>query len=194
MSIIDSILEYNKSFVNEKKYEPYRTTKYPNKKLVVLTCMDTRLTTLLPQAMNLRNGDAKVIKNAGAVITHPFGSVMRSIIIAIYELKAEEVCIVGHHECGMAGLKPDSVLKKVKEKGISDETIHTLEFTGLDINSWLTGFTQVEESVEHSVLMVKEHPLLPNNIPVHGLVICPDTGKLDIVVDGYKNKEKADHR
>ena len=42
--MIEQIVEYNKKFVENKGYEPYLTSKYPNKKLAVLTCMDTRLT------------------------------------------------------------------------------------------------------------------------------------------------------
>ena len=42
--------------------------------------MDTRLMELLPKALNLKNGDAKIVKNAGATIMHPFGSIIRSII------------------------------------------------------------------------------------------------------------------
>ena len=72
--MIDQIMEYNKKFVENKGYEPYLISKYPNKKLAVLTCMDTRLTELLPAALGLKNGDAKIIKNAGGVITHPYGS------------------------------------------------------------------------------------------------------------------------
>lgn len=185
LSTLHSILEHNKKFVEEKKYEEYQTTKYPNKKLVILTCMDTRLIELLPKAMNLKNGDAKVIRSAGAIISHPFGSMMRSIIVAIYELGAEEICIVGHHGCGMAGLEASSVLSKAEAKGVSMETIDAIQFAGVNINEWLTGFTSVEESVASSVEMIKKHPLLPPGISVHGLVICPDTGKLDIVVDGY---------
>lgn len=63
--MIEQIVEYNKKFVENKGYEPYLTSKYPNKKLAVLTCMDTRLTELLPAALGLKNGDAKIIKNAG---------------------------------------------------------------------------------------------------------------------------------
>ena len=70
--MIELILVYNKKFVENKGYEPYLTSKYPNKKLAVLTCMDTRLTELLPAALGLKNGDAKIIKNAGGVITHPY--------------------------------------------------------------------------------------------------------------------------
>lgn len=62
MVSLTSILEHNQRFVSEKKYEPYKTTKFPSKKLVIVTCMDTRLTELLPQAMGLKNGDAKIVK------------------------------------------------------------------------------------------------------------------------------------
>ena len=39
--MIEQIVEYNKKFVENKGYEPYLTSKYPNKKLAVLTCMDS---------------------------------------------------------------------------------------------------------------------------------------------------------
>jgi carbonic anhydrase len=179
-------LEHNQQFVQERKYEPYQTTKFPKKKLVIVSCMDTRLTELLPQAMGLRNGDAKIIKNAGAIVSHPFGSVMRSILVAVYELQAEEVCIIGHRECGMSGLNAASILNKAKERGVEDKCLSLLQHAGVDLETWLTGFHSVEESVAHSVNMVRHHPLLPEEVPVHGLVIDPGTGTLDVVVDGYE--------
>ena len=91
MTLLSEILEFNETFVKEKQFEQYATTKFPDKRIVILTCMDTRLTELLPKSMNLKNGDAKIIKSAGAVVTHPFGGIMRSIIIAVYELQADEV-------------------------------------------------------------------------------------------------------
>ena len=48
--MINDIIEYNKQFVASKGYEQYVTDKYPDKKLAVLSCMDTRLTELLPAA------------------------------------------------------------------------------------------------------------------------------------------------
>jgi len=180
--MIDSVLEYNEQFVNDRKYEEFRTTKFPNKKMVILTCMDTRLIELLPRSMNLRNGDAKLIKNAGGTISHPFGSVMRSILVALYELKASEVCVIGHHGCGMDNLNAVETIKKMQEGGISQQTFDTLEFAGINIEEWLKGFENVEDSVRNSVNMIKKHPLLPKGTPVHGLVIDPETGKLDVVV------------
>ena len=66
--MLEEILEYNKAFVESKAYEKYAAGKYPNKKLAILSCMDTRLTELLPAALGLRNGDAKIIKNAGFIL------------------------------------------------------------------------------------------------------------------------------
>ncbi|HWO97248.1 MAG TPA: carbonic anhydrase [Bacillus sp. (in: firmicutes)] len=193
MSIITSILDHNKAFVNENKYTEFQTTKYPDKKIVILTCMDTRLLELLPKAMGLRNGDAKIIKNAGAVVSHPFGSIMRSILVAIYELKAEEVCVVGHHGCGMVGLQPSPLLEAAKQRGVSEDRIHTLTSAGIDLSKWLTGFQCVQESVANSVHLIKNHPLMPDNIAVHGMIIHPETGKLDLVVDGYSNVDSTNN-
>lgn len=187
MSVISSILDYNKTFVDQNKYERFQTTKYPDKKIVIITCMDTRLLELLPKAMGLRNGDAKIIKNAGAIVSHPFGSIMRSILVAIYELKVEEVCVIGHHGCGMVGLQSCSLLDAAKEKKISQEQIDILTNSGIDLSKWLTGFQCVEESVRNSVHLIKNHPLLPDSIAVHGMVIHPETGKLNRIIDGYSN-------
>lgn len=41
--MIDQILAYNKEFVANRGYEQYVTDKYPDKKLVVLSCMAARL-------------------------------------------------------------------------------------------------------------------------------------------------------
>jgi carbonic anhydrase len=51
---------------------------------------------------------------------------------------------------------------------------------------YLNGYTDLNESVAHSVDVVNKHPLMPKDIPVHGLVIDPKTGKLDLVVNGYE--------
>jgi carbonic anhydrase len=190
MQKIDEILKFNRQFVENKEYEKYLTTKFPNKKLVIVTCMDTRLTELLPKAMNLRNGDAKVIKNAGAIITAPFGNIMRSILVALYELDAEEVMIIGHRDCGMTGINPEQVVDHMTDRGVSDEVIRTLRNSGINLNRWLQGFDNVEESVENSVDIVRNHPLLPAGTPVHGLIITPDTGLLELVVDGYAYLEQ----
>lgn len=179
MSQIEEILEYNRSFVENNLHELYTSTKYPNKKLAILSCMDTRLTELLPAALNFKNGDIKIIKNAGAVITHPFGSVMRSLLVAIYQLEVEEILVIGHYDCGMQGLAPEVLIEKMQKRNIPKEKLDMIRYCGVDIDKWLKGFDNIEESVIQTVSLIKSHPLVPKDIQVYGFIIDPETGKLD---------------
>lgn len=118
---------------------------------------------------------------------HPFGSIMRSIIVSIYEFQTDEVLVIGHYGCGMSNLNVDKLLDEFKERGISPDIIDTLLYSGIDIKKWLHGFDSVEGSVRESVEAIKKHPLIPEGIKVHGLIIDPKTGKLDVVVNGNED-------
>lgn len=190
MSLLNEILDYNEKFVEEKHYEEFITTNLPDKRIVILTCMDTRLLELLPKAMNFKNGDVKIVKSAGAVINHPFGGIMRSLFVAVYELNADEIYIIGHHDCGMAKVKPEGIIEKMKARGVEESTIEQMKFSGVNLDEWLQGFDNVTDSVRHSVDMVRHHPLMDKTVPVHGLVIDPKTGKLDVVIDGNKEENR----
>lgn len=185
--LLHDILNYNEQFVTNKEFAPYQATKYPSKRMVVLTCMDARLVELIPRALNISNGEAIILKNAGGIITHAYGSIMRSIIVAIHELKAEEIFVIGHHKCGMSSVNPKETLKKMIDQGVaSSDTLSTLEHAGIDLEKWLHGFENVFDSVNSNIEIIKNHPLIPKSIPIHGLVIDPDTGKLDLASDGYE--------
>ncbi|MCL2141418.1 MAG: carbonic anhydrase [Methanimicrococcus sp.] len=181
MPFIKQIMEFNKNFVDNKQYEAFDTTKYPNKKIAILSCMDTRLTELLPAALNLKNGDAKIIKNAGAMITHPYGSVMRSLLVAIYELGIQEILVIAHHDCGMQGLKAPQLIKDMMDRNITQDKIDLVQNAGIDIHEWLHGFENTETSVAETVKIIKTHPLMPPDVNVYGFIIDPKTGKLDRV-------------
>lgn len=176
--MVEEILEFNKKFVHNKEYEKFITSKYPDKKLAIVSCMDTRLTELLPAALGLKNGDAKIIKNAGGSITHPFGSVMRSLLVAIYELGVTEIMVIGHTDCGVQALNAKEMHQKMIERGISQELIDMVEYCGVDFDSWLKGFNSVEESVNETVNIIKQNPLIPNDINIYGYVMNSVTGEL----------------
>ena len=184
---LEEILKFNKEFVENREYEKYNTTKYPDKKIAILSCMDTRLTELLPKALDLKNGDAKIIKNAGGTIIHPFGSAMRSLLICVYEFDIKEIFVVGHYDCGVSSMDTDKIVKKMVEKGIDVQTLDTLSRAGIKVKQWLHGFDCVEESVKESVAKIRNHPLMPSNIAIHGLIMDPLTGRLDVAVNGFNH-------
>ena len=176
--MVQEILKYNQEFVKEKKYEPFVTSKYPEKKLAIVTCMDTRLIELLPAALGIKNGDAKFIKNAGGVISHPFGSAVRSLLIAIYELGVEDIMIIGHSDCGVQHMDSMEMLEKMHLHGVSQQVVETMQYCGINFDKWLEGFESVEESVLQSVQLLKEHPLIPSDVRIYGFVMDSLTGEL----------------
>ncbi len=180
--MIDEILQFNKEFVENREYEKYRTSKYPDKKIAIVSCMDTRLTELLPSALGLRNGDAKIIKNAGGIISHPFGSVMRSLLIGIYDLDIQEILVIGHTDCGARCTNSQNMIQKMRSRGIEQKNITLLKYCGVEFDGWLGGFLDLDVSIRESVEIIKKHPLVPEDVSVCGLIIDSETGELTKVI------------
>ena len=178
MGIIEDILNKNKEFVKSEKESNFFSNKYPKKKTIILTCMDTRLTELLLKAMDLKNGDVNLITNAGGIITEDFGDVIRSILIAVYSFDLEEIIVVGHNDCGIKGLVFEDIKSKMLLRGIDNEIIQKIESEGIDLNKLFLGFDSEEEEVVKTVDKLKKHSLIPKNINIHGLMLDPNDGKL----------------
>ena len=176
--MIEQMLEHNRRFVESKAYEEYKTSKYPDKKIAIVTCMDTRLVNLLPADLGLTNGDVKIIKNAGGTITNPFDSTMRSILVAVYELGVNEVMIIGHTGCGVQGMNAQEMLHLMKDRGVDEEHIQLMRHCGIDLESWLHGFDDTKTAVLETVDLVKNHPLMAKDVVVRGYIMDSITGEL----------------
>lgn len=176
--MIDQMLEFNRQFVESKEYEKYQTSKYPDKKIAILTCMDTRLVTLLPAALGIKNGDVKMIKNAGAVVTNPFDSTVRSLLVAIYELGVNEIMVIGHTGCGVQGMDAQEMLHLMRERGVDDEHISLMRHCGIDLDSWLHGFDDTPSAIMETVDLISNHPLVPKDVVVRGYMMDSVTGGL----------------
>ena len=179
---MESIMKHNEEFVAAEGGKAFETSKFPDKKIAVVTCMDTRLVTMLPAALGIKNGDVKMIKNAGGLITDPYGDSMRSLLVAIYELGVEKVMIIAHTNCGVEGMKGAHFIHDMEKRGISPETIDKIKDSGIDLEAWLSGFDDSYEAVAQSVNLVKNHPLIPEGIQVNGFIIDTVTGKLNPVL------------
>lgn len=176
--MIEDILRHNREFVASGAYRGYETSKYPDKRIAIVTCMDTRLVELLPAALGIRNGDVKMIKNAGGTITNPFDSTMRSILVAVYELGVNEVMIIGHTGCGVQGMNAAHMLQLMRDRGIDEEHISLMRHCGIDLDSWLHGFSETSDAVAETVDLVRNHPLMPRDVRVAGYIMDSVTGEL----------------
>lgn len=177
--MIDEILKYNREFVESEGFRQFKTSKYPDKRIAIVTCMDTRLVELLPAALGIRNGDVKMIKNAGGTITNPFDSTMRSLLVAVYELGVNEVMVIGHTGCGVQGMDAEEMLGLMRERGIDEEHISLMRHCGIDLNCWLHGFSDTAEAVNETVDLIRNHPLMAKDVRVAGYIMDSETGLLE---------------
>ena len=74
----------------------------PTRKVAVLACMDTRLD--LFRMLDLRPGDAHIIRNAGGLATE---DAIRSLSISQKQLGTEEIVVLMHEGCGLHNAPPD---------------------------------------------------------------------------------------
>lgn len=180
MTLLDEILEHNARFVAERERP---LGKSPAKKIALFTCMDTRLVEFLEPAMGLKRGDAKVIKNAGNTIIDPSGGVMRSLVVAVYALGCEEIYVIGHHDCGMAQIESEELERRMLERGVNPEVITSVHGS---MSEWLGAFKDPSGNVHRVVEVIRHSPLLPKDVPVHGLIFDPAKGQLEPLVNGYE--------
>ena len=135
-------------------------------------------TLLLLAALGLKNGDAKIIKVAGAEVAHPFGSVMRSLLIAVCELGVEDIMVVAHTNCGAQHMSGAAMIDSMRRLGVSEQRIEFARHCGIDFDRWLAGFGDTEESVRKSVDLIRKHPVMPPHVRVAGFVMDSVTGEL----------------
>ncbi|HNR26352.1 MAG TPA: carbonic anhydrase [Methanobacteriaceae archaeon] len=172
--MIDKVLKANEEFTQE--FEPKKMSHMPQKKLSIVTCMDTRLTGFLEPALGIERGDAKIIKNAGNTVAGR--DVIRSVAASIFALGVEEVMIIGHTNCGMANVDPKKLESAMEERGIDPE-----EIAKVDIKEWIGAIDSEESNVIQVVEQIKSSPLIPDDVPIHGLIIDIESGELKVLVD-----------
>lgn len=186
MTLLDSILDANRGFIRPGAFPPL--PKSPQKQLAIFTCMDTRLVDFLEPAMGIRRGEAKVIKNAGNTVIDAKGGVVRSLVAAIFLLGVEEVFVIGHRDCGMADIDARDLRERMIRRGIDPREIDSLV---PDLSQWLGAFACPEENVANVVRIIRTSPLIPRDVPVHGLLFCPNDGHIEVVVSGYRADGEA---
>lgn len=182
--VIDEILAHNERFV-EKNSLPV-IGHAPRKRMAVVTCMDCRLVRMFEQALGLERGDVLELRTAGATISKPeregrASDLIRSLAGGIYLLGVREVAVIGHTQCGLAHADQAVLTASMQALGVDPQALIEKEELG-DVKgllSWLGAFDDVHVNVKEVVNVIRSSPYLPK-IPVHGLVIDINTGKLEL--------------
>lgn len=186
MSLLaDQITKANHTFVEKTLMHGGLevVSKYPNRNLAVLTCMDTRLLDFLEPAMGLRRGEAKIIKVAGNTAFEDFDSVIGSLMVAVYELHVHDIIVMGHDDCGMLKTTAASLCQKMADEGIESVAIAAVRPR---LAAWADSIGDVDESVRHTVQCLRNNPYLPHTLSIYGMVIHPHTGEIRVVDDNER--------
>lgn len=134
--------------------------------LAVVTCMDSRIEPL--QMLGLSNGDAKIIRNAGARVTD---DVLRTLVLAVHLLGVDRVMVVAHSDCRMAKVDDDQVHEAIATQSGLDT--RSLDFRTIDDQS---------ETLRGDVQKVRSSPYLPAGLAVLGCLYDVGTGRLEVAV------------
>lgn len=133
--------------------------------------MDARIDPAAAYGIDL--GDAHVVRNAGANAK----DALRSIVISQQLLGTNEIILVKHTGCGMLTFDND-VATGLVEQNIGVEAKEALSAFGGDFKT----FPQIEDAVRDDVKLLKETPLIKDEVAVTGWVYEVETGKVRQVV------------
>ena len=160
MSVIDEVLEANEIY--SRTHELRRLTPRPERKLAVLTCMDTRLSIL---TLGLKAADAHIIRNAGGIVTEDS---LRSLIVSHYLLGTEEFMIINHTDCGLTHATEDELRTRIENRS----------GTAAVVPAFFYVFKNIDENVRHQLQKLRTHPWIPKEVAVRGFVYDVTSGRL----------------
>src|SRR4030095_11133850 len=148
--------------------------------LVALSCIDPRLNPLLPEVLGIPEDQFIWLRNAGNVITGPLSSTMRSLALACAVKGGKEIAIIGHTDCQVAKTTTMQLLDRLRALGIERHLLpdNLTEFFGM--------FGSERQNVIKGAEIARNSPLIGPKVPVHGLLVDIETGKLDWIVNGYQ--------
>ena len=133
----------------------------PAKKLAIVTCMDSRLDP--NRILGIEQGDAHLIRNAGGVVTE---EEIRSLAISQHMLGTREIVLIQHTDCGLLKFTDEEFAARLENEAGQRPGFEAHAFTDLD------------ESLRHSIEKIEQCPFIPNKDSVRGFVYEVESSRL----------------
>lgn len=148
--------------------------------LVALTCIDARLNHRIPEMLGVPESHFIWLRNAGNIITGPMSSTLRSLALACAVKGGKEILILGHSDCLVRKINTLQLLDQFAALGVPRTRLpeNLQEFFGL--------FASERQNVLKAVEHVRSSPLIGPRVPVHGALLDLETGRLELLVNGYQ--------
>jgi carbonic anhydrase len=163
MSVIDNALKANLNYAGTHPKLPQR----PSPKIVVVTCMDPRLSDL-PAILGLTHADIDVIRTGGPAVTE---DVLGELVVSNRIIGTKEIMILNHTSCGFTTFTDDELNAKLAaETGDSSPT--PMRFFA---------YKDPEQHTREQIVKVRSHPWIAKDVPVRGFVFDMETGLLSEV-------------
>lgn len=187
MSELNKVLEANAAYVAGFG-DKGNLALPPARGFAILTCMDARLDPA--KYAGLSEGDAHVIRNAGGRASD---DAIRSLVISYKLLGTKEWFVIHHSDCGMEFFT-DEVIRGLLANSLETAALGAEGFYDVGTGpgsaeakyiDWLT-ISEQAQSVTEDVQRIKNHPLVPANIPVYGYIYDVKTGRLVEVPEATK--------
>ncbi len=160
MGEIDKLLKRNRDYAESRRGRGAAKPR-PVLPIAIVTCMDARIEP--GRALGLVEGDAHVIRNAGATVTD---DIIRSLAISQVVLGTREVMLVKHTDCGLRRFDDDELRTALARA------------TGVEPPFPLGTFRDLDEAVRNETTRIRESPLLPCRENVRGFVYDVASGHL----------------
>ena len=159
MSVIDELLANNAAFA--RTFDGGSASVVPAKKVIVLTCMDSRLDPV--SVLGLAPGDAHVLRNAGGIASE---DAIRSIMLSQRRLGTASIMVVHHSDCGMLSLDEERLNDQVESA------------TGVRPTFSLGAFADLDADVRATIASIHASLFIPCKDDIRGFVYEVDTGRL----------------
>jgi len=185
MRLLEAILQANQRAVSAGDKVELPTEASDALPLVALTCIDPRLNALIPARLGVPEEKFIWLRNAGNIITGPLSSTMRSLALACAVKGGREIAVIGHSDCLVAKSGTMQLLEGFAKLGVERAKLpdNLTEFFGV--------FSSERQNVIKGCEIIRSSPLVGPKIPVHGLMIDVQSGRLEWVVNGYEMTASA---